>query len=102
MPAVLEAVEDLGQALSGLADAAQMGHRLEAVVALDPGRDLDRPVAGRAARAVGDRDEVGLERLQRLDGLEQRLDALRRLGGKNSIEKTGPSPFRIWSIRIVG
>src|SRR5581483_10275148 len=72
------AVQDLDQAAPGLAHAAQVGHRLDPVLALDPARGLDRALAGRAAGAVGDRDEVGLEAAQRLDGREQRLVALRR------------------------
>jgi hypothetical protein len=66
----LEPVEDLDQARGGLADAAQVGHRLQAVFPLDSGDDLDRAVPRRPAGAVGDGDVRRLERCQGLDGLE--------------------------------
>ena len=83
-----EPVEDRGQPVAGLADAAQVGHRLEPVLALDPLDDLHGAVAGRAAGAVGDRDVVGLERLQGLDGLEQQLEALRASSGGRTRPRT--------------
>ena len=75
-PRIGEPVEDGVEAVGRLADDAQVGHRLDPVVALDPRRDLDGPLAGRAAGAVGDRDEARLEPVQVLDALEQRRDAL--------------------------
>jgi hypothetical protein len=54
-------------------------HRLDPVVALEPGRDLDRPLAGRAGRPVGDGDERRREPAQVFDAREQLLDALARL-----------------------
>jgi len=60
----------------GLADAAQVGHRLQAQIALQRPRDLGRAVAGRAAGAVGDRDEVGLQLAQRA---RRRVELLGRL-----------------------
>ena len=89
-PGRLEPVEDLDQALGRLADAAQVRHRLQAVLALDPGGDLDRAVAGRPAGPVGDRDERRPERLQGLDGLEQGLHALRRARREELERENGP------------
>src|SRR5436189_3800605 len=75
-PRLVEPIEDLDEALLRLPDAAQVRHRLEPVLLLDPVGDLNRAVTRRAARPVGDRDVVGRERLQGLDGLEQVLDLL--------------------------
>ncbi len=78
-PRLGEAIEDRRQPLARLADAAQVGHGLDPVLALDPGRDLDRAVTGGPAGPVGDRDVVRLEWLQRRDRVEQGVDALRGL-----------------------
>jgi hypothetical protein len=52
-------------------------HRLDPVVALDALDDVDRPVAGRAAGAVGHRREVGLERGELVErGVEIALPVL--------------------------
>ena len=57
MPGAANAVERRAELLDGRADAGEVRHRLDAEVLLDPLDDLDRAVARRAARAVGDRDE---------------------------------------------
>ena len=75
-PGLGDPVERRGEALGRLADAAQVGHRFEAELVLEPLRDLDRALAGRAAGAVGDRDEVGPELAQRARGREQLLGRL--------------------------
>src|SRR5207244_9692246 len=58
-------------------------------IASDSLRDLDRAVAGRAAGPVGDRHEVRLERLQRLDGGEQLGESLPRLRRKELDREAG-------------
>ena len=89
-PGRLDPVQRRRQPLGGLADAAEVGHRLEAELVLQRRGDLDRAVAGRAAGAVGDRDEVGLQLRQ----LARRRVAAASVassvfGGKNSTEKVG-------------
>ncbi len=59
------------QLITALAGAGQMGHRAHRGVLRDRLGGDDRPVPGRAGRAVGDRDEVRAERLQLADGLPQ-------------------------------
>ena len=75
-PRVGDPVERRPEPLGGLADAAQVRHRFEAELVLQALRDLDRPIAGRAAGAVGHRDEVGPQLLQRSRRLEQLLGRL--------------------------
>ena len=58
-------------------------------VAPDLPDQVDRPVAGAAAGAVGDRDEARLERAQVLERAEERAPPSSVLGGKNSNEKQG-------------
>ena len=55
-------VERRAQLGHGGADAREVRHRLQPVLVLDPLDDLDRLLAGRAARAVGDRHERRVER----------------------------------------
>ncbi len=66
-PGGFETVEDRVEALDRLADDAEVRHRLDPVVALEPGRDLDRSLACRTGRPVGDGDEPRLKRSERLD-----------------------------------
>ena len=73
-------VQHLPQPVHRLAHAAQVRHRLDAQLLLDPLGDLDRPLAGRPAGAVGHRDEVGLQAPQRAQRLAQGALALGRLG----------------------
>ncbi len=75
-PGVGKPAEDRIEPFDRLPDDAQVSHRLDPVVALDPGRDLDRPLAGGARGAVGDRDEARLQPIQVLDAREQGRDAL--------------------------
>ena len=86
-PRRLDLVERRRQPLGRLADAAEVGHRLVAELVLQPPRDLHRAVAGRAAGAVGDGDEVGLQVAQLARRLEQGLLSLGVRGGENSTEK---------------
>ena len=74
-----------------LADAAQVGHRLEAQVVLQRPGDLDRPLAGRPAGAVGHRDEVGLQLAQLAGRREQPLGRLRRLR-REELDREGRPP----------
>src|SRR5262249_11537820 len=64
----------------GLADAAQVGHRLDAEPLLDPLRDLDRPLAGGPARAVGHGHVLGLVLLELAQCVLEVLLALVGLG----------------------
>ena len=63
MPGVAHAVEHRAQLVDRRADAGEVRHRLQAVVGLDARDDVDRLAAlgGRAAGAVGDRDERRLQ-----------------------------------------
>ena len=75
------AVEDRGQLVAVVADAGQVRDGRQVGLALDADDQVVRPLAGRAAGAVGDRDERRLQRLQLGDGAEQllgRLVGLRR------------------------
>jgi hypothetical protein len=78
-PGVADLVQDLAQALDRLAYAAEMGHRLDSQVLLDPLRDLHRALARAASRAVGDRDEVRTQVAERGQRLAQGHLSLRRL-----------------------
>ena len=101
-------VERRAQLGHGGADAGEVRHRLQAELVLDALDDLDRLLAGRAARAVGDRHERRLERLQlararayrfcspasrlrreELEG-EDRLGA----GGEDLVDAHGPNAIR--------
>jgi hypothetical protein len=64
------------------ADASQVGERLDAEVSLDASDQLDRARARAASGAVGDRDEVGLERGELLEAAPQYALALLVLGRK--------------------
>ena len=72
-------VERLREALPGLADAAQVRHRLQADLVLERLGDLDRALAGGAAGAVGDRGEVELQVGEGAGGGEELLGRLGRL-----------------------
>ena len=61
-PGGADLVEGPAQLLGGRADAAQVGHGLDAELFLMSRTMLHRAVAGGAAGAVGDGHEVGLER----------------------------------------
>ena len=73
MPAACEAVEDGGDLVAVVADAGEVRHRLDAVLALDAGDDVDGLLARAAAGAVGDRDEARRQLAQPVDGAQQRL-----------------------------
>ena len=79
-PGVGEAVEDHAQLVAGRADAAQMRHRLDAELLLDPFGELERQAARRAGRSVRHRHEIGLELAQRPERLAQVALALVGLG----------------------
>src|SRR6185295_16547161 len=73
-------VEDLAQTLHGLSDAAEMRHRLDPELLLDPLRDLDRARTGRTPRAVRDRHERGRQVSKQGQRFAERGLALGRLG----------------------
>src|SRR6202000_2715590 len=76
-----ETREDLGELAAPVSDAGQVRHRFDAGFALDRGGQLDGELARRAARAVGDRHESGLqlgELLQRRVELGDAVLTLRR------------------------
>ena len=75
-------VEDDRQLVPVVADARQVGDGRQLGLADDPHDQLVRPLAGRAAGPVGDRDERRLERLEAGDGLEELGRCLVRLGRK--------------------
>src|SRR5437879_5772866 len=54
---IAELIEDLAELARGVADAGEMGHRLEPDFALDARHEFDGEVASAPARAVGDRHE---------------------------------------------
>src|ERR671915_786271 len=76
----LDLLEDLDEALAGLADAGEVRHRLDAEVLLDPPGQLDGAAAGGAAGAVGHRHVVRRVVTQHLQRALERLLALVRLG----------------------
>ncbi len=93
-PGLADAVEELPQARLGLADAAEVGHRLDAVAVLDRlGRSRASPRASRP-RSIGDREEGGLELAQDLDGLEQGRAALLRLRGEELDREARARPLQ--------
>ncbi len=63
-PRSVHLIERRAQFRDGRANAREMRHRLEPVLLADALDDLDRLLARGAARAVGDRHERRLERLQ--------------------------------------
>ncbi len=69
--AVAHAVEHTAQLVGRGVDAGQVRHRLQAQLLLDLQHDPERPLARRAAGAVGDRDVVGRHRLQVPERLRQ-------------------------------
>ena len=74
------------QLVAGGADAAQVRHRLDPELLLDPLGQLDRARPRRAAGAVGDRDEVRLER--RSDSSASAQVALALVGlGREELER---------------
>ena len=79
IPAARDPVERLREALPGLADAAQVRHRLQADLRLERLGDLDRALAGGAAGAVGDRGKVKLQVGEGAGGGEELLGRLGRL-----------------------
>ncbi len=90
-PGRLDPVQRARQPLRGLADAAEVGHRLAAELVLQRRGDLDRAVAGRAAGAVGDRDEVELEVRQLTRGRVELLGRLRGLR-REELDREGRPP----------
>ena len=85
-PAVAQPVEDGGDLVAVVPDAGEVRHRLDAVLALDPGDDVDGLLARAAAGAVGHRDEARRQIAQLGDGAHQRL--LARLGlGRKELER---------------
>src|SRR5437764_6798742 len=66
-PGRADLVEDRDELLAGAPDAAEVCHRLDSQVALEPPGHLQRAVARRATGAVGHRDEVRLERAERFE-----------------------------------
>ena len=94
-------VERLREALPGLADAAQVRHRLEADLVLERLGDLDRALAGGAAGAVGDRGEVELQVGAAMRAVAKSCSVASPVfGGKNSTEKVGSGEAMISSMRI--
>src|SRR6202035_3389507 len=81
-PRLLDPVENRPELVPGRTDAAEVRHRLDPQVVLDPLRELNRPIAGRAACAVGDRSEIRLERAQVLERAAQVLPPLVGLRGE--------------------
>ena len=98
-PGVAHAVQRRAQLVDGRADAGEVRHRLQAVVGLDARDDVDRLAAlgGRAAGAVGDRDEVGSSRASSASAVLRFASPSSVLGGKNSNEKAGSAPLAIRS-----
>ena len=74
-----ELVERLPQLTFGGPHAGEVGHRLEAVLGLDPLHDLDRLRARRSSGPVGHRHERGLEVPQLLERLIEVVLPLLRL-----------------------
>ena len=82
-------VEDLAELLARRPDAAEVGHRLDAVLALDLAHDVERAIARGSASAVGHRGEVGLQAREVVEGtLEVLLPGL-RLGGEELEREDG-------------
>ena len=90
MPSRAHLVERRAQLVDGRADAGEVRHRLEPVLVADARDDLERLAARRAAGAVGDRHEGGLERPQLARSPRRGCASPSGVfGGKNSNEKTG-------------
>ncbi len=77
-----EAPQGRLEPLDRLADHAQVSHRLDPVLLLDPRRHLDGAVTGGPGGPVGDRDEPRIEPVQVLDAREQRGGSLLGLRGE--------------------
>jgi len=60
---------------SAVPDAGEVGHRADFQLVLDARNQIDCFLAGRAARAVSDRDIAGFERMQVVDGAVQGREA---------------------------
>ena len=73
------AVQSLPDPLPGLTDAAQMRHHLETQIILQRLGDFDRTVPSRAARSIGDGDEVKPEIPKHPRGLHELALGLFRL-----------------------
>ena len=69
MPGVVVARHDLGQLVARVRRAREVRHRGERRLAVDARDDVVRHLARRAARAVGDRHERRVQRLEVADGL---------------------------------
>ena len=75
------AFRNLKRFRAGCVDAGQVRRDVQPVILADGADRLMRQLAGRAARTIGDRDEVGLHRGQRLHRFPQpegRIQRLRR------------------------
>jgi hypothetical protein len=81
-PFVVEALEQLDELGARVADAGEVGHHLGAEDAPDARDDLDGQVAVAAARAIGDRDEAGVERREVGDRPEKLVHRRVGLGWK--------------------
>src|SRR5262245_53959803 len=80
--AAVQAIEDRRDLVAVVADAGEVGHRFDAVVALDARDDVDGLLPRTAAGTVGDRHEARLQRAQVGHRAHERLLAGRRLGRK--------------------
>ena len=81
-PGVRDPVDDFLQAIGRLTDAAQVRHRLRSILVADRLRGVEGALTRGTACPVGHGEEVRVELAQHLDGLEQGLSSLLRLGGE--------------------
>lgn len=75
-----------------VAHARQVGHGVQAVDAVEPRGDFDRPVPARASGAVGDADVARFQVGYGLDGVVDFLDGDVGLGGKDFEGDDGSGP----------
>ncbi len=85
-----------------VAHAGEVRHGVERGGALDAQHEVMREVAGGAACAIGDADEVRAVRLEFANGLVQILRGLGSFWGKNSKENVVSDSRRVSSICMTG